>query len=132
MATLKFKFNLFELANHSERITSISALESHPLVVGSIEKEGKYPTAGWLKSLSMQGDTLVASVLPACEDDNFDFERTIYNPRLVHPNNCPRCVLDSNHDSLEYIFGCDETHVWTSCGMFPISEVNLLAKVKEG
>ena len=132
MAILKFKFNLFELANHSERISSISVLESHSLVVGSIEKEGKYPTAGWLKSLSMQGDTLVASVLPAFEGDCVDFERTIYNPRAVHPNNCPRCVLDSNHDSVEYIFGCDETHAWTSGGRVPISEVNLLAKVKEG
>lgn len=132
MATLKFKFNLCELANCSEKIASIGNLESHSLVVGTIEKEGKYPTAGWLKSLSMEGDTLVASVYPACDGDDIDFERTVYNPRVVHPTKCPRCVLDSNLDSVEYIFGCDEAHAWTSGGVVPISEVNILVKAKEG
>ena len=128
MATLKFKFNLCELVNHSERTVSVGNIESHSLVVGSMDKEGKYISAGWLKSLYMEGNTLVASAYPACEGD--DFERTIYNPRVVHPKYCPRCVLDSNRESVDYIVGCDETHVRTICGMFPISEVNIL--VKEG
>lgn len=129
MASIKTKVNLFELASRTNRLHDLDALEIHSLVVGSIDKEGKYITAGWLKSLNMEGDIVVATAYPVCEDDCYD--RTIYNPRVVDRGVCPRCVLEDSPTCVERILGCDETYAWTTRGKVLIRDLSLIVKAKE-
>lgn len=121
MSAIKFNASRVTLALKTEDLTSVDALKTHALVIGSMDAEGQFLAVGWLKSLSIEDGHVKATAYPALVSD--EFERTIYNPRLVKAEACPNCKIA--YGVAVKLLGCDDTTAYTSYGPVKVEHVEV-------